>query len=691
MSTPPQAEMRWPDWPEYDAATFGRIALPVVASRLAVSSPQVPFPGFLVPTARRFATSVGGGHAVLTSNGSSALVLALQALGVGPGDRVGVPALTWVACATAILHVGAEPVFFDSGIDSPCADPVAMDGDGPLKAIIVVHLYASRADVRAWRDAFPGVPIIEDCSHLHQARVLADGVAEARGDIAVFSLQATKSLTSGEGGAVLADDLAMAQRLQALSHDSRRYVSQCALGRVPLEPAHTIHGANHAMGELGAALLSDQLDRLDGQGRRRAEAVRAFRAGIDGAASLVADERVLTQGVFYGLSLVLREGQGLDGLIEDIAADTGVRAGRIYPPIPHSPLYLPHTRADLPQTPPPALRLEFAQHWHDRTIVLPHSIFLAAPELLERLGTVMRMRLAGVRARLRPASAPCSAPPVTVAMVTQGRPTLRAALASIRAQRYRGELRLLVIADESKRAFDPGLLSDEAADATVELVRVKSHPADAEPVIARIARLRNLAIDMTRTPLLAFLDDDNTWHPDHLDSLNQARDDGRYWAVHGWRKLVDARGEPLVPIGFPWLPRSALERKTFAACLALGLLTEGDPVVRDRISAIHDRIDYGMVDCGAWLFDLRLFRAIRFEQNYSDVDVAQCIGEDDKLLRAMRELGLPIACSERASLNYTVGGTFARGGSCVRASKRRNVNDECMRNAAGTEFAHERD
>lgn len=259
----------------------------------------------------------------------------------------------------------------------------------------------------------------------------------------------------------------------------------------------------------------------------------------------------------------------------------------------------------------PALRLEFAQHWHDRTIVLPHSIFLAVPELLERLGTVLRMRLAGVRTRLRPASAPRKAPPVTVAVVTQGRPTLRAALASVRAQRYRGELRLLVIADESNRAFDPGLLSDEARGAAIELVRVKSPSSDAEPVIARIARLRNLAIDMARTPLLTFLDDDNTWHPDHLDALNQARGDGRYWAVHSWRRLVDAQGEPLAPIGFPWLPRSTLERKTFAACLALGLLTEGDPIVRDRTRAIHEGIDYGMVDCGAWLFDRRLFHAIR--------------------------------------------------------------------------------
>lgn len=212
----------WPAWPPQDERVGRTLSFAAVAGRWPISGPPSSLPSFLAAVAPRVAALAGRRHAVMTTSGSSAIVLALQALGVGPGCRVVVPALTWVGCATAVLRTGAQPVFFDAGARTPCTPSELTNIElPPADAVLAVHLYASQVDIPALRKRFPGVPIIEDCSHLHGSFTLARRPLGSLGDVSIFSFQATKILPAGEGGTVATDDADMAARLLALGTDSR--------------------------------------------------------------------------------------------------------------------------------------------------------------------------------------------------------------------------------------------------------------------------------------------------------------------------------------------------------------------------------------------------------------------------------------------------------------------------------------
>lgn len=153
-------------------------------------------------------------HALLTNSWTNGAIATLLALGIGPGDEVIVPAMTFVATANVVEVVGATAVFVD-------VDPETLLMEAPMaasaitsrtKAIIPVHLYGQMCDMAAYADlaaAHPGVAIIEDAAHAFESR--RDGIPPgAESDAAIFSFYATKNVTCAEGGAVITrrDDLA---------------------------------------------------------------------------------------------------------------------------------------------------------------------------------------------------------------------------------------------------------------------------------------------------------------------------------------------------------------------------------------------------------------------------------------------------------------------------------------------------
>jgi perosamine synthetase len=251
----------------------------------------------------------GRRHAVAVSNGTVALELLLRALGVGPGDEVLVPDLTWPSPAHAVLAVGARPVLVDvdprswnltaegclralaaraetARTEAACAaserDATASARDaggerGGLRAVIAIDQFGMPAEVRAIvaavEAAAPGVVVVEDAA-CAIGSVRADGTpaGSAPSVGATLSFHPRKVLTTGEGGAVLVDDDALAERLRVLRNHGQRAPGE-----------FTAASTNARLSEVQAAVGNAQLARLDALLAARRENAAAIRDGLSAA------------------------------------------------------------------------------------------------------------------------------------------------------------------------------------------------------------------------------------------------------------------------------------------------------------------------------------------------------------------------------------------------------------------------
>ena len=252
---------------------------------------------------------------------------------------------------------------------------------------------------------------------------------------------------------------------------------------------------------------------------------------------------------------------------------------------------------------------------------------------------------------------------VDVVILTRGRESLADAIASVVEQDDQGTIHILVLGDDAPEvlAVVKGLPLRAGVSLTAASISVAEQGAS-RSVWERVARLRNTAIAMTHSPLVAFLDDDNRWEPNHLSSLRAVLRNDDADAAHSWRRLCGTDGSPWVPDAYPWAPRGTLrERHLFQLYRKLGVFSDS-PVVRDAASLIHNQLEYGAVDMGEWLLRRELIVRFPFETDFSLTDLDDRIGEDDKLLAAFRLAGASISCSKRATLHYRIGG-FSNAGS----------------------------
>ena len=204
-----------------------------------------------------FADFCGTAHAISVSNGTTALHLILHALGIGPGDEVIVPALSFVASANAVHYTGAKPIFADVDPVTWTIDPAAVEEliTGRTRAIMPVHLYGHPAPMAALRALAEkhDLLIVEDAAEAHGAQVGTQRTG-ALGHAAAFSFFANKVITTGEGGMVTTDDSALAARCRMLRDHAmppeRRYW-------------HDEVGFNYRMTNLQAAVGVAQMARID--------------------------------------------------------------------------------------------------------------------------------------------------------------------------------------------------------------------------------------------------------------------------------------------------------------------------------------------------------------------------------------------------------------------------------------------
>lgn len=205
-------------------------------------------------------------HALAVSNCTTALHLALVALGVKPGDEVIVPPFTWVSSANAVLYCGATPVFVDIDLTTFNIDPqqIQQKITPKTKAVIAVHLFGLCADIDAIRQVAPQIPIVEDAACAAGADYKGRP-AGSLGEIACFSFHPRKSITTGEGGMITTNNDKLNDLVQQLrNHGASISEEQRHLGPKPyLLPKFDVLGYNYRMTDLQGAVGIVQLAKMD--------------------------------------------------------------------------------------------------------------------------------------------------------------------------------------------------------------------------------------------------------------------------------------------------------------------------------------------------------------------------------------------------------------------------------------------
>ena len=345
---------------------------------------------YLGPHVERFegelAKLSGRRHAIVTVSGTAALHVSLTAMGIGSGDEVLAPALTFVATANAITLSGATPHFVDSAHDTLGIDPGALQrhlervaapaqrGDGlvnretgrRIRAIMPVHVLGHPTDDDALAKIANrfGIDVIADATE-SLGSLYKNRTAAQSGRISVLSFNGNKIVTTGGGGAILTDDDALARRIRHLASTARR--------PHPWLVEHDEVGFNYRMPALNAALGLAQLERLDEYVTRKRRLAARYAAAVAELEGLRFFEEPSFARSNYWLSAVLLEPEFVGHRDTLLAAlhDSGILCRRAWTLMHRLPMYRSLPRAALP----------VAEDLERRLITLP-----SGPRLVEQRG-----------------------------------------------------------------------------------------------------------------------------------------------------------------------------------------------------------------------------------------------------------------------------------------------------------------
>jgi dTDP-4-amino-4,6-dideoxygalactose transaminase len=260
-----------------------------------------PFPGKHASSfAKKFAEFHTAKYGQCVNTGTVAIQSALIAIGIRPGDEVIVPAYTWEGTVGPVLLVNAVPVFVDVDPKTYCVDArlIEQNISPKTRAILPVHLGMRFADMdEILRIAKKhNLKVVEDCAHAHGGMWKGQG-AGSMGDLGAFSFQSSKIITSGEGGAVITNNLEYMELVQSYINAGRASLTD--------QYHHRIIGFNYRMGEFQAAVLGPQLDRLPAQAAVREKNMKHFESRLqntEGIGLLKPDPRI-TRVAPYGYVL----------------------------------------------------------------------------------------------------------------------------------------------------------------------------------------------------------------------------------------------------------------------------------------------------------------------------------------------------------------------------------------------------
>ncbi len=312
-----------------------------------------------------FADFCGTAHAIAVSSGTVALHVSLLALGIGPGDEVIVPDLTYIAAANAVTYCGARPVFAD-------VDPITRTLDvtdarrkisPATKAIIPVHLYGHPVDMGPVQQLAEAhrLYVVEDAAEAHGAEYRGRRVGSL-GDVASFSFYGNKIITTGEGGIVTTNNSSLAKRIRLLKGQGmipeRRYW-------------FPVIGYNYRMTNVQAAIGLAQMERINWFIERRREVAQGYAEKLKHLPVELPTEAAWATNVYWLYSICLSEEIDRDRVIADLDLD-GIETRPFFYPMHQMP---PYFQADGDTTFPITTRLA------RRGLSLPSSALLSEEDI----------------------------------------------------------------------------------------------------------------------------------------------------------------------------------------------------------------------------------------------------------------------------------------------------------------------
>jgi perosamine synthetase len=287
---------------------------------------------FISEFEQKFAERTGVMHAATVCNGTIALHVALLALGIGPGDEVIVPTLTYISSVNAIAYTGATPVFVDSLESSWQMDPrdVLSKLTDKTRAVMAVHLYGHPCDMDALtaitrkHDLF----LVEDCAEAFGSLYKGKHVGSF-GDISTYSFFGNKTITTGEGGMVVTNDETLYDRSvhfkgQGLAKHRQYW--------------HDVIGYNYRMTNICAALGLAQLERADKLIAQKREIARLYQEGLAGLPVTLHQESPDTFHSFWMCSILVDDPSQRDSLREALE-NAGIETRPLFNPVHTMPMY----------------------------------------------------------------------------------------------------------------------------------------------------------------------------------------------------------------------------------------------------------------------------------------------------------------------------------------------------------------
>lgn len=396
----------WPTWPVWDQKEEKGLLEVLNSGIWSYNGPKE------LEFNKEFAAFTGTRYAFSAVNGTVTLQLALEALGIGFGDEVILPGLTWQATAAAIADVNAMPVLVDVCEDTWCIDPAEIEKaiTPKTKAIIPVHLYGSFADMDAVMDIAQrhNLYVLEDCAHKHGGEWKGKK-AGSIGHIGSFSFQLSKHLTAGEGGALTTNNPDLAEKLDALRNCGRRpegdaYADTDKGAGVYSDDGNFIQSGNYRITEFQAAILVEGLKRLPEQNCRRDENaiyMNSLLNDLSGVSPLKRDKRETKEAYFNFAFRYHKDdfkGLAVEKFRKALESELGIGVDASYEPLHACSLYVPLTK--------PSRHNLGEQHWkemdptrfdlpvcdrihHEESVCFHHKVLLGSKTDMDGIATAI--------------------------------------------------------------------------------------------------------------------------------------------------------------------------------------------------------------------------------------------------------------------------------------------------------------
>jgi dTDP-4-amino-4,6-dideoxygalactose transaminase len=421
---PPVRTRPWPAWPPACPEAHPFLEAVLARHRWSIRGEFTGTPSLHTDFCAQFTRHLGAAGSLLTTTGSAALQLCLEALDIGAEDEVIVPIYTWIATPIAVLNVNATPVFVDVEEATGCIDPVAVERaiTPRTRALLCVHLHTSVANLGALRTLADrhGIALIEDCAQAAGAAWDRSSVGTV-GTISAFSFNQEKLLCCGEGGAVVSRSTDLLERVERLRSDgARRRRDAAVIGEYEMEDLPGLMGINACPSDFQAAVLLAELPKLAGRSEmREGNAVVLDRALSRIGLRVVETADRTTRRAYCKYVIRRREGDfsgaPTSAICEALTAELGLRFSQTEcRPMHLEPLYCPASkrRHRLSQAYLQGLSLEGArfpraESHYSETIACHHRLLLSEEDdLADVVNAFEKIHLASETLRPPQASSP---------------------------------------------------------------------------------------------------------------------------------------------------------------------------------------------------------------------------------------------------------------------------------------------